>query len=496
MQNFSPSKMFEKRRYQGIWWIPGSDTKCYGTLFFDIDGEQKLCLIGNIEEENPLSFVVNSRFRTIHGECWINRKLTCVTVFDAVCINLTTNLLDTKALPESTLSFSELWIGNVHYNTREDISFSVVYFGLNNLEKWKNDKGVFVSTIEEHLKSVSTDMKTPESIVLFSDEKVTISIDYIKQFPQLSIGQTEYTISCTPSIRISAKNGSLPYYGNEGTFEYYSLFMYHLFSLFLFGQTFFFCMHGYQSAPQGDLSIQPIQEELLYARDITAKQRKSIHLLQDVLFPYCVIKDCLEVFIVSFHREYKRMRIVLETLLSSIQSSSYTTESLPRLLYSLEGLQQLFYHSLGEGRSPENIENYTLFNETKNKIVQLCDTEDLKRFVRENIHWKKTFRDRLFYILMDNRNIFDFLNDSISGRLSDDFKKIRNDAAHSNERDSSFIDYTLLLHQVFFVHFLHIAIIMKTFGVSPEEIKSRLKTTFRCYFDATMEYLRNHYETI
>ena len=39
MADFSPSLTFEKKTFVGLWWIPGQEHKCYGTLSFDIDGE-------------------------------------------------------------------------------------------------------------------------------------------------------------------------------------------------------------------------------------------------------------------------------------------------------------------------------------------------------------------------------------------------------------------------------------------------------------------------
>ena len=48
MSDFSSSSAFEKKTLVGVWSIPGQRRKCYGTLHFELDGEQKLSIIGDL----------------------------------------------------------------------------------------------------------------------------------------------------------------------------------------------------------------------------------------------------------------------------------------------------------------------------------------------------------------------------------------------------------------------------------------------------------------
>ena len=44
-------------------------------------------------------------------------------------------------------------------------------------------------------------------------------------------------------------------------------------------------------------------------------------------------------------------------------------------MFSMEGLQQIFFQSLGEGTSPENISDYTAFDSMKEQMMGLSRTD-------------------------------------------------------------------------------------------------------------------------
>lgn len=495
MSSYSSSSAFEKKTLVGLWWIPNQEKKCYGTLYFDLDGEQKLCVIGELEDYNVANCSELPRYSIIHGICRDEGQIKYVTILDATCIRRLTPMLHRDILSEIDISFRYVWIGTNFYDNRDDIVFSSFYFGLNNLEIWCDTTHIFSATFDGQSNKISAEMTIPDPIVFFVDENVTISVVYREQPPDSRIGQTESTIRCVPQIRISANKGSMPYYGDNDSFEHYLFFIFHLFEIFFWGQTFFFCMNGYKAVISSERGIIPfmIQEELLFSRDITLKQRKKLLIPDNVLFPYQVIKSNLSDLVLAFHQNYQKTRVILDSVLSSICTTSYGMDSLPLLMFSMEGLQQIFFHSLGEGTSPENISDYTAFDSMKEQIIQLCNTEDQKAFVKRTISWRKTFRDRLLTILLDQKDVFSFLDDDVCNSLANDLKKIRNDAAHSDERDLNQILTPLYRGQLSFVQFLHVAIIMKVCGVSAETIRCRFENYYNYPFREMSEILRNHY---
>jgi hypothetical protein len=495
MSDFSSSSAFEKKTLVGVWSIPGQRRKCYGTLHFELDGEQKLSIIGDLGDFDYSHFSRLPEFDVIHGACREDGQIKCVTIFDAKYSRRSTPRPYGDMLSESDITFQDVWIGAGFYDKREDIVFSSFSFGLNNIEMWHNTSNFFSRNYDSKKNSISTEMTIPDPIDFFSDDKVTISVAYWNQESGFGAGQTESTIRCIPYISISAKKGNMPYYGEEESFEFYFLMIFQLFQLLFLGQTFFFCMYGHISLSTSRKKTIPLlfREELLFARDITLKQRTKFFLPDNVLFPYQSIKDNLPNLISNFQRYYKKLRVVLDSAISSICATSHGMNSLPLLLFSMEGLQQIFYHSLGEGTSEENAVEYSSFNSMRDQIVQCCKTKEQKSFVKREISWKKSFRDRLFAILLDQKEVFSFLDDDMCSSLADDLKKIRNDAAHSDEREFFQKLPPLYRGQLIFVQFLHIAIILKFCGLSSAVIKSRFDNHLIFPFREMSAILRSHY---
>lgn len=493
MSIFSSSSAFEKKELVGEWWIPSQKKRCYGTLYFDLDGEQKLCIVGDFEHSTIFESSGILGYDIIHGAYREGNQIKYVTVLDAVYMKHSMSMNHETNISDNILSFQDVWIGTKLYDNREDIVFSSFYFGLNNLEIWHDISRNFTSTFDNLSQTISTKVVIPDPIKLFSDEIVAIYIDYCKQLPGLRIGQTESTIRCAPQIRISVNNGSLPYYGKAGSFEHYLSFVFQLFELFFWGQTFFFCMRGYlkgDSSDNNNIPV-PIQEELLFARDVTLKQRRKLLMPDNVLFPYQVIKNNLTEIAFGFHQNYRALRVILDSALSSICTTSFGLNSLPLLLFSLEGLQQIFYDSLGKRTSPENIQDYTAFDSKKKALLFLCNTDELKAFVKQTISWRKPFGDRISAIFLDQKEVFPFLDNNISKALAKDLTEIRNNAAHSNERDLNQILSPLYNAQLFFVQFLHIAIVMKACGLSAQVIRGRFEKNY--LYRSISEKLREHY---
>ena len=495
MPVLASSNAFEKKKLVGEWWLPNQEKKCYGTLYFDLDGEQKLCIIGDLDDRDFSNSPKLPKYAIIHGACWDDGLIRAVTVLDAKCIRRLAPGVHGELLSENDIAFQDVWIGAECYKNKEDIFFSTFCFRLNNLEMWYETSSIFSVNYGGPSNKISAEVTVPEPIDFFSDENVTISLDFWNQPPSSCVGQTESIIRCVPQICISAKKGRMPYYGDKESFEYYFFMIFQLFELFFFGQTFFFSMRGQiPISASGGMAIPFLfQEELLFARDISLKQRKEVLLPDYVLFPYQAIKNNLSVLVLNFHQNYKRISVILDSALSSICTTSYGLNSLPLLLFSMEGLQQTFYHSLGEKESEENKADSSAFEAKKEQIIQLCYTEEQKSFVKQEIRWRKTFRDRLLAILIDQKVVFSFLDDDLCNSLAKDLTKIRNNAAHSGERELAQILSPLYRSQVFFVQFLHVAIIMEACGLPAQVIKSCFENSFNSILRDISAILRNHY---
>ena len=489
MADFFSSLTFEKKTLTGLWWLPGQEHKCYGTLSFDIDGEQKLRIMGYFEGKYP-GYLAN--YKIIHGLCQTDKEQIKITIFKACVTHITSQLFGEQKVSETVISLGDLWIGNCHFNSQQDIRFESFSFGLNNLENWLDQRQIFTDNYKPGSKKISAEMNIPDPIPVFSDEYVSISIDYWRQPPGSRTGQTECTMRCKPLICIKPKADSLQYYGETASYEFYISWIFQLFELFMKGHTFPFCLHGYVPVSQDEPSL-PVRMEILYARDITVKQRKAIY-PHEVLFPYKKIMDYLLMLSENFQKRYGKMRNILEVLCSSLCTSSYNLYSLPTMLFSLEGIQQLFYHSLGEKDSSDNKEKYAVFEKQKRAVIEKCgDDDDLKSFVKNEICWRATFRDRLHGMLSDVCSIFQLLNEDTRDKIANDLKKLRNAGAHSDPRGQGNLNIHLLHLKIQFVQFLHIAIILKSCGLPEEVIKDCFENSYPREFLAMSEDLKKHY---
>ena len=489
MADFSPSLTFEKKTFVGLWWIPGQEHKCYGTLSFDIDGEQKLCVMGYLEGHYP-GYLAD--YKVIHGICQTGKGQIEITIFQSWVIRISPQFYGDPNVSETVISFQDVWIGNCHYNRQEEVCFSSFCFGLNNLENWQDERNVFSANFDSGLKKISAEMKLPDPIPLFSDEHVSISVDYWRQAPSCSTGQTESIMRCRPLICVKSKVGSLCYYGDIASYWFYVSLIFQLFELFMKGHTFPFCLHGYGPTIQGAPGAQ-VQMEILFSRNITMKQREGIP-PHKVLFPYIKIKDYLLESSGKFKKHYAAMGNILEVLFSSLCTSSYNLYSLPALLFALEGEQQLFYHSLGERDAPVNKENYGAFDKQKQAIIEKCgDDDELKSFVKKEIRWRATFRERLHHMLQDVNSIFQFLDKDTCTKVARDLKVMRDAGAHSDSREQRILNINLLFYKIQFVEFLHIAIILKSCGLPSEVIKDCFENSYPHEFQAMSEKLKKHY---
>lgn len=273
MTDYSPSRTFEKKTLIGLWWIPDQEHKCYGTLSFDINGEQSLRIIGSFEER----FLEDlPEYKVIHGICKDEKENVQVTIFNASAIHISQPLLNERnALSQTVIIFQSICIGNTLYSSQDDVRFASFSFGLKNLEIWQDERCAFSTNFDVGEKKVSAEMNVPAPIPIFSDEYVSVSVNYWYQIPVSSLGQTESTMRYSPLIFIKSNAGTLQYYGNKNSFSYYISWIFQLFELLMTGHTFPFCLHGYGPVPQEEPWKQ-VQMEILYSRDITMKQRKAI----------------------------------------------------------------------------------------------------------------------------------------------------------------------------------------------------------------------------
>lgn len=462
MLETTSSTVLKVKSFSGTWWIPESNQRWYGTLTFEIMGEQSLKIISESEE---LLLTQDDSSKIFHGNCIVDGFLKCVTVFHALRTRSSSHENDPNTLWQYVFSVNDIWISNVHYQTWEDVKFTSFSFKMHNLEYWLNEKNVFETQSNDE--TISAAMRRVPVIKLFENETVEIEVNYSYNHPHRETAQLAATISYCPEIKIISKNGDLAFYGQGNSFEYYWQCIYDFICLCLGGYTYFFDMDGCKSGSE------KVYSTVLFSHDITAKQRKSIDLVQ-IIFPYCEVKNDLQTIINNFFSRYTDIKHICSALITCLYTSRYMPYVLSNLLYGLEGLQQSFYPDLDEPNNAAHSPQEDEYLQKVNTIIALCPPE-LVQFAKDAMMKKVPYYKRVRGMMEDVASFFPFLaTRKVIQKLSFEIGQMRITAAHSQVRTEA-LD-TNVIYFIFFIQYLQIAIIMKALGLAENKIK-------KCYLN-------------
>ena len=485
MNSEKPSaSAFKVKTFTGKWWIPGSEHHCYGTLTFDISGEQHLKIIGFLEGKYPGEI---QNYAVLHGYCQMDNKTYYVTLFNAYHTHLANHLMSEHNISESIVEFREVWIGNRLYDSKDDVQFASFSFGIHNLENWHDVRKVFSADLNKSPAVTVATMTLPSEIKLFEDDKVTIEITYNCHTPGSCLGQLATSMSYCPIISINSKNDLLPYYGDNASFEYYWYCVYKFFELLLDGYTYFFDLCGLGKIPA--ISIMQENMELIFSRNIKAKQRKHIMPYQ-ILMPYDNIKSVIFETFAGFMNYQKEISNVLENLFTFTTTNTYHINPLPSLLFALEGLQRTFYNRFGESSSDENRADYADFESKKKDIISSCP-EGLHSFIKQNLRWQVSFQERLYRILKEYTTVFPVLSDYVCAEMSKELKEIRNQSAHGDDRKK--VSWTAVFRLTRFVEYLQYAIILHNCGMSKKTIKECFESCQYSNYKSVISFIAQRY---
>lgn len=488
MTSEKPStSVFKIRTLTGKWWIPGSEHHCYGTLTFDISGEQHLKIIGFLEGKYPGTL---QKYEVLHGYCQLDNKTYRVTLFNAWHTNLSGLTLNGEDICENIIEFQDLWLGTRFYDKQDDVKFASFSFGIHNLENWQDARTVFSTDINKSPAKTAITMALPPNIKLFEDKNVTIELTYICHLPGSCLGQLSSSISYCPVISIDSKNNLLPYYGEKASFEYYWYCVYKFFELLLDGYAYFFNLQGFGKIPE--ISIMQEKMELIFSRNIKSKQRKHIMPYQ-ILMPYDKIKGFIFEAITNFIEYQKDIAGILENLFTFTTTNTYHTNPLPSLLFALEGLQRTFYKRFGESKSLENKEDHADFENKKNTIIS-CSPDELHSFIKENLRWQVSFQERLYRMIKEYKTVFPVISDDVCEKLSKELKDIRNQSAHCDDREK--VSWSAVFRLTRFVEYLHYAIILHNCGIPQETIKNCFEECQQYNYGLVVDFISKRYAAL
>lgn len=454
---------FESINYTGEWWVPGMQgQKCFGTLYVTPkENLQKLVLLGMFEGN---AFQMWMKYPIIQGRV---SKGSGITIFDAICIGKSTSL-NTSDLSETTISFSEMWIGPGFFECQDDIKLEKISFGINNLGQWHNQQSFKYEHQDNSMK-----YNHPEELFLYEDSLVRITLGY-KYCTNISIENASFEQDAR--IYIKSKQGKLPFYGQQQSFQYYSNMIYSFFSLLIGISPFMYdCVGIAQSAvfTNGNFEQQEEAYARIWRRFLPKEMPKRITFM-DIPFPYKAVQEHLRAIVSKYAERYAAIDGFGEfvfKLVNSQQIHQYDDSSLPEMFYLLEGLMKKLY-------KPEIIEQHKKlepfdeFEEKRSQILTVCPLA-LKNWLNDKLYPYPIGKDIIAAALPIAIGVFSFITEEKYNQI---FKYIKTTRDHYSHGVTDRIEnWELYIPVTMWIRQLITALILQKSDCSMDMIKTCYK---------------------
>ncbi len=437
---------FELVEYLGEWWLPNLyGKKCFGNIYINPkENQQKLILLGSFEDNTiQNTFQMGDKYPVIHGRISNGEN---ITIFDAICVAKKTSF-NTPDLFETTISFSEMWIGPELFLNQEELKFENFIFSINNLELWYNQNN-FEYNIEEKIIKYNP----PPKLILFEDNLVSISLGY-RYSTQFGVFATSFEQAAR--IFIQAKQGKIPFYGETQSCIFYTDLIYSLFSIFIGESPFIYsCIGVVQNETINNGHIQQPKKAYTryWRRSLPKKNTKKITFL-DIHFPYNYLNEQLQTIISCYAEKYisiDNLGNLVFKLIEKQQIRQYDNSSLPEMYYIFEGVMEILYKSevTKQHKRLVNIDEF----ENKRKIILSICPDELKSWLNNQLPSYPMSKDRIAAAFITSSEIFDFISEQQYNQIFKYIKKARNLYSHGSkvkiENWELYIPITMWLSQL------------------------------------------------
>ena len=444
--NLHAEQAFESIEHRGEWWLPEHyDQKCFGNIYIiPKENQQKLILLGSFEDNTiQNAFQMGGKYPVIHGRISSGDN---ITIFDAICTAKKTSF-NTPDLCETTISFSEMWIGPELFSNQEELKFENFIFSINNLELWHNQNNFEYNPEDKIIK-----YNPPEKLILFEDNLVSISLGY-RYSTHLGVSVTSFEQATR--IFVQAKQEKIPFYGKTQSCLFYIDLIYSLFSIFIGENPFIYSCIGV--AQNGEINNGHIQQPKIaytrYWRRSLPKEMPKKNTFLDIHFPYNLLNKQLQLIISCYAEKYKsieRLGSLVFKLIANQQIRQYDDSSLPEMFYIFEGIMETLYKS--EVTEQHNrLVNIDEFEKKRSKILSICP-EELKTWLNNQLPSYPMSNDRIAAAFITSSVIFSFISEEQYNQIFKYIRKARNLYSHGSkskiENWELYIPITMWLRQL------------------------------------------------
>ena len=417
--NLHADVAFESIEYTGEWWVPGMQgQKCFGHLYITPkENLQKLVLLGSFERN---AFQIWNKYPVIQGRI---SKGSGITIFDAICIGKSTSL-NTPDLSETTISFSEMWIGPGLFECQDEIKLENLSFGINNLGQWHNQQNFKYEYKENSIKYIP-----PEKLLLYEDSLVTISLGYIC-CTNTSIQNASFEQDAR--INIKSKQGKLPFYGEQQSFQYYSNMIYSFFSLIIGISPFMYdCVGIVQNAVFTNGHIEQEEAYQRLWRRFLPKEIPQKITFMDIPFPYKAIQEQLTTIVSNYAEKFAAIDgfggFVFK-LVNSQQVRQYDDSSLPEMYFIFEGIMKSLYKKEID-KQHQKLFPLDDFEIKRCQILEVCPP-GLIDWLKDLLFPYPTGKDRIAAAFPISAGVFRFITEAQFNQIFKYITKTRNLYSH------------------------------------------------------------------
>lgn len=440
-------------RASGYWWRPGTETKASGEVAFSHrEDRASLRLFGYPGETKDFDgFLRGCVHPTRHIA--LLKCLTCQSQTSRGCG------LGTES---AELGFIEMWVGDLGFDSAEEIAFDSYAFGISNLNVWLN-RGCF-SPKDGKSKHVEFHR------LIFEDAFVRV---YLAFLPVQSImeGTSRRTMRHEPCVFIKSKKGALHYYGETGCYEYYEHRLTSLFGLLIGKNAVHYGRCGRADYPLNEtmktagvvwrLNRKPLPQKLL-----TPLKR------EDIFVPYDVVEKELPRIVENYFKLNDEIEGICGRLVYfRLGQTAIPYGGVPELVFMFEGLaRNLYGEDLNLKR--EEMPGYQVHKTNADNVLAMLGSKpELKDWLYRRLKFKPPKIQELFDLARLNMKcaFFHLDNDNAWLAYTNYLRARRDGFAHSESK--ALIHDKMYLSAYFWLEGFMMGMVLLKCGVSPEIIR-------------------------
>ena len=432
MKFMNPIEVSRQLEFQGHWFILGPEDKDLtgrqkfpGIMHFKADGAAKLSIIGCCGKD----FLLNhKKVPVITGRCCScsseqGMSDIWVSIFDAW--GGAYGSLLCPAVMKSDFVFSDMWMGSSPLCQKDDICFSSVSFGVNNLEHLLFSNH-FHSNWEASSKKFTIECTLPKSIVLFEDQDVQISISFSCEGGSWTLVQLDAALHEYVRVEIKSLRAGLPYYGKEKSYEYYIDAISSFLGILISARPYIYDIRGVQSDEPGTPKwfYRRWRRSLPHTTDLSRSYVKC-------LFP--IISEGIDYqnVVKEYFRKYDSVKHNIRTLIDyNLGNQALTTKSLADLVFAFEGLSNHLFKT--ENKQYVETARENLYHvKMREDILSLCNDEQ-RKWINGRLDLNATLAIKLRVAVQELKELFPLLKkEDVATKLISYYRDARHTTAHS-----------------------------------------------------------------